>query len=188
MQSYAKRCGAERVVLSPSQFSEAANVFYEKLQLGNLLEQYERTLFLDADILVSPSNPNLFDLVPTSRFGMVSVEPVFRQLERSHRLISTLIGLVMWQAPYFNAGVMLASRAHQAMFEVDLSIVQLWHERAEAAGEGHFHDQGFFKHRLNQLGLPFKELGKSFNFTRAWGGFHKRFRHNFIHYVGLKGA
>lgn len=188
MRHYAERCGADLVLLEPSPLGERIGTYYEKCQIGGLLEHYERVLYLDADVLVSPDSPDVFVQVPQEQFGAVSVEAVFQKLSRSRRLTTALLGSVEWHVPYFNAGVMLASRAQRALFEADSSLLESWHSAAEAAGEGHFHDQDFFNHRLNLLGLPFYDMGQAFNFTRAWGGFHRRFDRYFIHYAGLKGA
>lgn len=188
MRAYAKRCNADFILLEQSSLGREFNAFYEKCQVAKLLEHYERVLYLDADILVLPDSPDVFAMVPADRFGAVSVDSVFRHLERSKRLTQQVLGTIDWNQPYFNAGVMLVSRAQQALVAVESEIIDRWHRGVLALGEGSFHDQDLYNYRLNALGLPLFDMGRAFNFTRAWGDFHQRFAQSFVHYAGLKGV
>lgn len=187
IEAYARRCGADLLQLQASSLSDDFNIFYEKFQLGPLLERYRRILYVDVDILILPDSPDVFALAPEDHFAAVSVDPVFRRGERSRSMTQQVLGPVDWRHPYFNAGLMLVSRGQQALFTPGEDMMRHWHEGAAALGEGSFHDQDLFNYRLNALGLPFHDLGRAFNFTRAWGDFHRRFGQNFIHYAGLKG-
>lgn len=188
MHCYAQRCNADFILLEPSTLSQNFNAFYEKCQVADLLERYERVLYLDADILVSPDSPDVFSLVPVDQLGAVSVNPVFRDLERSRRLTQQVLGPILWNQPYFNAGVMLVSRGQRPLLAIEPEIIHRWHHGVLALGEDSFHDQDLFNYRLNALGIPLFDMGRAFNFTRAWGGFHQRFGQSFVHYAGLKGV
>src|SRR5688500_3412148 len=53
MRQYAERCGADFFVLSGSGLKEMWPGF-SKLMLGRLLHIYDRLLYVDSDILISP--------------------------------------------------------------------------------------------------------------------------------------
>jgi hypothetical protein len=43
---------------------------YEKFRVQHFVPQYERTLFVDSDVVISPDCENLFDIVPESHVGI----------------------------------------------------------------------------------------------------------------------
>jgi len=66
---YAKRVVADLIVCREPQYSihfqsdggEAILACAEKLKIGELLSQYERVLYVDADVLISPNAENIFE-------------------------------------------------------------------------------------------------------------------------------
>jgi hypothetical protein len=68
MRAYAERVGAEFIKLTDvtcPPFPEG-----EKWQTNDLFDIYDRILFVDADIVIRPGAPNLFELVPEDHVGL----------------------------------------------------------------------------------------------------------------------
>lgn len=188
LQAYAHVCGAELLYLNKTFRSrDTGKPAYEKFQLADLLNRYDRILFIDTDILVSPESPNLFNLVPDSHLGAVSVESVYKAVEKEKVASEEILGPLQWSQPYFNSGVILFSQRHREMLESGAQLIDRWHKGKLAQGIEARNDQTIFNYCLNTSGGTLHDLGPSFNFTRAWGRFHERFRHYFIHYAGLTG-
>lgn len=67
MRQYAEKVGADFIVLSGATQNWWA---LEKFRVGRLARRYDRTLFLDADVLVHEQSPDLFERVPTDTVAM----------------------------------------------------------------------------------------------------------------------
>lgn len=67
MQRYADKFDADFIALTG-----ATQCWWglEKMRIKPLIEQYDRALFLDADVLIREGAPNLFDVVPPGHIGM----------------------------------------------------------------------------------------------------------------------
>lgn len=190
MRAYAQRCGADfRVFTAPLVGSETGLPGrYEKFQLFSLLDDYDRLLFLDSDILVSPVAPDLFRLVPEGKFGMAN-EETFSRAPLDRQLTQTVLGAINWGSPYFNSGLMLVDRAHADFFDPRSPLLERWH--AFCKGESRYHpageDQAYLNYRLASSTLPFVDLGHQFNFTGVRSDPERRFNSYFLHYSGRGG-
>ena len=119
---YADKVNADVVLIKESKynlkgkFSGGYNYLtFEKNQIFDYLDKYERILRLDNDVLITPKAPNYFELDPS--FIYVSREDVGSR--RPHRLneitnIKKALGdIPTWNDLYFNSGVMLVSTEHK---------------------------------------------------------------------------
>jgi hypothetical protein len=189
MRHYAERCGANFIVLDHPRLSEKLGTpKYERLQLFHLLEQYDRAIFFDTDILVAKDAPDLFAIVPASCLGVASEEP-YVMSSRDKEVTQEILGKVDWRSDYFNSGMMVLSREHKALFDPDNPDLKLW-----ATGDFRklhinlLNDQPFLNHRVNKLGINVMDLGYRYNHTRtAMRKTHLRFRSHIIHYAGASG-
>jgi lipopolysaccharide biosynthesis glycosyltransferase len=186
MRDYARRCQAEFVVFDqPRVAAVLGQNTYEKFQLDGLLASYERIAFVDTDILIAPDAPNVFELVPVGTFAAASEEG-YSQSARHKRLTQEVLGPVSWSRPYFNSGVMVLDRAHAAVFDLRAPKLLQW-----ATGSDRQHhdlsDQPYLNYRVNELDLPFLDLGYRFNHTRVLTDTKVRFRSHFVHYAGPSG-
>ena len=189
MTRYAAKCNAQFVVIDTAKVSDQYGIpsKYEKFQIFDLFERYDRILFVDTDILIAPYTPSLFDLVPEDRFA-ASNEAQYSMAERDKALTQEVLGAVDWKNPYFNSGVMLLGKQHKAIFDPTLSELHRW-------GSGEFrknhvnllNDQPYLNHRLNSLGIPLFDLGSKFNHTRVIKETYTRFNSYMIHYAGPSG-
>lgn len=190
METYARRCGADFVVIDKpalaGRFGLPAR--YEKFQLFDLLDQYERVLFLDNDILVSPDAPDVFLHVPVEAFAAAS-ETGFSRAALDIELTQQVLGALPWRMPYFNTGVMVASAVHRPLFDPTRSALKAWNAFSQADSRYHpaGEDQAYLNYLVNALTVPFLDLGYRFNHTRVRTDTHRRFHSHFIHYAGPSG-
>lgn len=186
MGNYAKRTSSALIVIEKSVMSDITNEpFYEKYQVGNILNDYKRVLFLDSDILVLPHSPNVFEMVPEECFAAVSVESVYPKVEHEKNSISGILGEISWTVPYFNAGAMLFSQSNKSLYQDTGHFLKQWICGKNKNNIKALHDQTLINYCANYFQIKFFDLGKSFNYTRIWGSFHHRLLHYFIHYAGL---
>jgi hypothetical protein len=186
MREYASFCGADFVVIRERRLSALLpQPTFEKLQLHEILGQYERVVFFDSDVVLAPDAPDLFRIVPPGSFGAVS-EEAYYDAPLHKRLTQEVLGEVAWTRPYFNSGVMVLSASHRSVFDPFHESLTKW--VAGERGEHHsLSDQPYLNHRVNALNVPFIELGRGFNHTRAMGGCHQRFRSHVVHFAGPGG-
>jgi hypothetical protein len=187
MREYARKCGADFIVIELPKFQHLGQLYYEKFQLYSLFDTYERILYLDNDVLVSPDSPDLFLLTPHDHFSASSEETWSRYPECKRAVLAEL-GEIRWTYPYFNAGVMLASRQHREIFNPHHPALKRWaNEEVRRRYPYQGDDQTYFNYRVNELQLPMVDQGFKFNHTRSISRTHTRFRSFFIHYAGPSG-
>jgi lipopolysaccharide biosynthesis glycosyltransferase len=189
MERYAGRFGLEVVHLEERDLNlevlrwrrRHRNLHLEKFQLFNLLEDYDRILYVDADVLIHPEAPNVFDIVPEAYLGVVNEqlgEEAPKREQEWGRMQRRLGKLEREPGRYFNAGVLVVSRAHRELFA--------YSKRKFAAGR--WPDQNTLNYYARQLGLPIRWLGPEWNCMPVFG---ERFQDPdqrrmswFLHYAG----
>ena len=215
---YADRIGAdfycqeERIM----RMSEQGND--EKFNIYNLLDRYDRVLMLDADVLITPSAPDIFQEYPDPQYvymmnetqgnsditmkhclpRIISARPIVKDaIERIKNSDTTLSyynaesilrrqGIVMEKpeiilshtVPYFNAGVVLASKPNRFIFD----------REGYFTNSGWYSDQDYINYRnflhYDKTGeqiikpLPMKWNGM---FVYELDAMHKCY---FLHYAG----
>jgi hypothetical protein len=187
MREYAGRCNADFIVITAPHLGHLGRFTYEKFQLYSLLDIYDRIIFIDTDILVSKDSPNLFDVVPRDHFGAAS-ETTYSQAPVHQRITQEELGPIDWKYPYFNSGMMIFSRAHKEVFDPNDPKLARWatdevRTRYNLLGS----DQPYLNYRVNELGVPFVDVGFRFNHTRAIRETQYRFQSHFIHHSGPSG-
>lgn len=118
IRAYANKIGAEFMVISEKRIA-TTTAHWEKFQIFDLLNKYERILYIDSDVIIRSDCPNLFDIVPSNKLGMFN-EANFT--DRSRELIIDCckqygVTLPGWDGRYFNSGVMVISRTHKYLFQ-----------------------------------------------------------------------
>src|SRR5262245_19021173 len=68
MRAYADKLGADFIVWT--NFEGHIVPAYKKLDLGGLLDQYDRLLYLDNDVLVRDDAPDIIEVVPEDCLGL----------------------------------------------------------------------------------------------------------------------
>ena len=122
LERYAERIGAQFVVID--EYSSSTPHF-EKFQIYNMLNKYNRIIYLDTDIIVREDCPNLFEVVPYDKLGVFN-EGAF--IDRTMPMVEVAkqykISIDKWNRQYYNTGVMVLSRVHKFLFkppEVEIS-------------------------------------------------------------------
>jgi hypothetical protein len=122
MQRYAEKCGAAFHVIT-EHYRDDLRPDLSKFYLLRYLQQYERVLYLDADILIRPSAVNLFDDVAPHQVGCVlDVCPEDIQLTdwiTGYKLFKQAVTCTSTPEPvarWVQCSCMLYSRCHLALF------------------------------------------------------------------------
>jgi len=118
IKAYAEKIGADFINISEF------NKYYitqkwNKFHIHELLNKYNRIIYLDIDILVRDDCPNLFDVVPENKLGMFNegrYVPRFEFLEQASEYYEE--PLKKWNGTFYNSGVMVISRMHKQIFKL----------------------------------------------------------------------
>ncbi len=161
MERYAGRVNARFVNLTKrvEKYNGVAVAFH-KFEIFHLLDQFERVLYIDSDILVRGSCPDLFKMVPESKVA-ARLENKFPAGAKPFKMLQAIDlyspGLacdrgIVWM----NTGVILASRSHKDLFRLPENMVE-----AEA-GKG---EQPLLNLLLYKNKYDFQELDYRFNYS-----------------------
>lgn len=186
-EAFCARHGCDLVILNERkirhrlQWRKArVNLHLEKFQIGPLLDVYQRILYLDADILVSPTCPDLFSMVPEKTLGIVP-DPAGPQMwkrdEEMARMQAAFGTLESPIPPYFNAGVLILSRTHRELMRFDPTRLL----------PGRWPDQTCLNYFSAKWTLPRTELDPRANFLPGhdgWRNAAKRRAAWIVHYAG----
>ncbi len=131
MRTYARRISAEFKVITEKKVSQTT-VHWEKFQIKELLDTYDRILFLDTDIIVRGDCPDLFELVPEESLGAFDESTYYTDARARMKTTadSYASDLSLWDGRYFNTGVMVISRIHKKVFEKPEHEVENFYEQS----------------------------------------------------------
>lgn len=120
IKRYADKIGADFISkeeIDPNLITQK----WQKFQIYNLLNKYERIIYLDTDIIVREDCPNLFDIVPQNKLGMFNEGKYAPRLEYIQDA-SKVYGeeVYEWNHKFYNSGVMVISRKHKQLFKPPL--------------------------------------------------------------------
>lgn len=182
IKNYAKKCGADFITMTEDSDCTVGHGRYhfKIMQVGSLLDEYDRVLNLDSDILINESCPNIFDIVPYECVGTIYEDKGSRAEDRHQRirLIQEQFGYIGWSEGYPNTGVFLTSKLHKNIFEKINN--EYW------VGRGF--DDVHLGYQINKNNYCFHELSFKYNnmtmFCEAWNHFPSRFESHIIHYAG----
>lgn len=192
MIKYADRTSSDFVSLSPvysNRFLGIPN--YEKLQILNLLEYYDRVAFIDADTLISPGAPSLFEIVDYDCLGVFIASRYSDGHNPSIRAILGELGDINWRMETrnteiyesFNSGVIVLNREIGRVFAQELHLAEKW---SRFDSRGYFmSDQPFLNYLSQKHRVPLHDIGYRYNHTLAPGVSTLRFSSYIIHYAGI---
>lgn len=186
-KQYAKKVGADFYVISQPVVNYRCPHF-EKLQVLSLFDQgYDRVLYLDGDILVTPDAKNIFEEYPDEDKFYAYDEnshPDKEWMDRDSD-VEALPKDFEWaknadgKYRYFNAGVMLFSKKHRFCFsgiENLPDVPEMWK----------YAEQTAFNYLIAKNGVEWEAIDYSFNRMDLGEEDleNKRFDANIIHYAG----
>jgi ADP-heptose:LPS heptosyltransferase/lipopolysaccharide biosynthesis glycosyltransferase len=176
--AYAERCDAELIVMSEG---DVPSAHWLKFGMYDLLhKQFDRIAFIDADILIRPDTPSLFDIVPEDQFGIFNEGFYTPRSMCIHEVKKVYnVELPNWNgADYYNTGVMIVSRQRRHIFKVNGEIKNL---------RNAFGEQTYLNMRIMQSGVKVFPLHFDFNrmniLDRLTG--MTRLNSYLVHYAGF---
>ena len=174
LKAYADKIGADFIVIDD--MGERTLPHYRKLDLGKLLKTYGRILYVDTDILIREDAPDLFDIVPIGKCGMLD-EGRFTDRQANMENFITQFGLdpKTWDKKYYNTGVMLFDKSHKALFIEPPSEINNFYEQSYINLE-------IFNFKIPMYGLTYK-FNRMSCMDKITG--EERYDSYFMHYAGL---
>lgn len=183
---YAKKVDADFICLteysgdfeSISKSNILHEALFEKLALGRFLKKYQRILYLDGDILITPKAKNIFIEYPDLNKVYMLNEGLLSDRKEELSLIANRIKKPIQDINYFNAGVILFSNGAKFLQSILTKDLQFFYDSS------HWFDQTYINYisRFNKLNVV--SLDGNFNRMALLGSPEKRFSANFIHYAG----
>jgi lipopolysaccharide biosynthesis glycosyltransferase len=157
--------------------------WFEKIYINELLKQYDRVLYIDADILITPDAPDIFSLFPKEDHVYMLNEGLHANREKQIQQISALLPLGKnWVTEkgepfYYNAGVMLISQQCNFFAYVDQK------EFLKLCTRVSMYDQTYFNYLMLKHNINVENLPKEFNRLSLFGE-ENYLQGYFIHYAG----
>lgn len=197
LMDYAKQWGCDFIVLDEKEdwMTDYELAHYRILRVREILEHYERVLVIDSDIVIMPTCPNPFEVVPVDKIGTIYEDVGSREAMRQGVIMSIQerFGHVEWEEGYINTGLFVVSRQHSNIFQrieppkdqiQDASFSPL-----KGLWMGFGYDDALIGYNIHKFGHEVHELPFQFNhmsmFSEDWNGNANRFNSHIIHYAGL---
>lgn len=153
---------------------------YRIMDLYELLDEYDRILQLDSDIVINKTCPNLFDIVPEDCIGTIYEDVGSRAVYRRNTIKEAQMQweYIGWKEGYINTGVFMVSKCHKPIFQ-------------KVNGEywtGFGFDDVLLGYQIVKQGMKVHELPFQYNhmtmFSEPWNGSANKFDSHIIHYAG----
>lgn len=168
ISEYAKKVSADFIMRTDildhvlSDEKDYKNVIMEKFYIKELLKYYDRVLYLDADVLIMPNAPNIFQwhIDPSALYLYNEVK--FNNVDYG-KYIKKIKQNINWTCAdngrydFYNAGVMLAGRACSKAFEFIEEEYFIMENLPMIV------DQPYLFHNILKHNITIKELDKRFN-------------------------
>ena len=180
---YADKWGADFKVLDDQYYNKLGFAMwnYRTIVFHELLEDYERIFYLDSDIVINKTCPNIFDFVPYDTVGLVLEDKGSRLKNRRGRIAqikAAFGGNEHWTEGFPNGGLYIVSSIHRDIFTKING--QLWN------GPGY--DGNHYMYQIIKQGHKYIDLGYKWNhmsmFSEAWNESLSRFDSYILHYAG----
>ena len=117
IKEYASKINAD--FISVEQCNTSTPHWEKLVQIYHLLNQYERIIYVDTDLIIRDDCPDLFDIVPENQLGAFDEMPFTPRRESSLINACKDYNLVLndWNGKYYNTGVMVISRQQKQLFK-----------------------------------------------------------------------
>jgi hypothetical protein len=173
LMAYADKVGADFIVWSDVSGYKIAE--YKKMEVGALLDVYDRVLYVDTDIIIRDDAPDIFALVPYDHLGMLEESDYYDRRLTVLRFMEHIgFDSTVWNGKYYNAGLFVCSQVHRDLF---VRPPTEW---------DHFRDQTFFNtliadRKAKVFSLPYR-FNRVLGMDRVYG--EDRLDCYFLHYAG----
>ena len=189
-KAYGKKVGADVIVSDRLHYKvdiknpkfDASPAWCEKLYITDLLKEYDRVLYLDADIIVTPEARDIFELYPDLDTVYMFNEGCHRDRGQQAEQINDVLGAVHWpkeneQVVYYNSGMFLVSK------ETGLFNNASVEEMQAICNEVKFYDQTYINYLIRRDGIKSVAVESNFNRMQLLG-YDDYKNADFIHYSG----
>lgn len=153
---------------------------YRIFKVADYLDEYDRVLIIDSDVIIMPGTPNIFEVVDPEKIGSIYEDIGSRGEQRGHIIegIQRKYGDVGWRQGYINTGVFVVSKKHKSIFQKING--ELW--------TGFGYDDALIGYNIHKFNFEVQELSFKFNhmsmFSEPWNNNANRFDSYIIHYAG----
>ena len=174
MQQYAEKYGIDFIVVDDN-YRTDQHPCYMKQFINTLWWRYDRVFYVDADILILPHAPNIFDVVPPDKLGIYEEGRLYaRMCSRIHKNRTPMMQkyVVLYNAAlqeqrltpvdfsaydgrYFNAGMFICTEQTNPHRPPVGGVMRL-------PNSGHF-DQNYLNLMIHQYQIPVYELESKWN-------------------------
>lgn len=158
--AYCKKFGFDFIVINSEQINGYATNL-EKFQLYKHYDDYDRIAFIDADIIIHPDAPPIFDFVRPEDIGATYDNSINSATANSERNIEEIeevqnkLGRIDgWKTEYVNSGVLVTSKKHRDIFT---------HAEYRDRFESRFKDQTLINWNIQKHGFKIHRLHARFN-------------------------
>lgn len=175
IKAYAEKIGADFKVIDEQKIAKTTP-HWEKFQIHDLLDEYERIIYIDTDIIIREDCPDMFGFVSPYSLGMFNEAPF---TERSKEMMIDIcksydVKLESWNGKYYNSGVMVISKIHKELFKKPEKEVF------------NFYEQSYINMKIAEMGVEVQEIAHNFNRMSCMDVVTGEDRHAswVIHYAG----
>jgi lipopolysaccharide biosynthesis glycosyltransferase len=192
-EKYAARVGAELVITTSfnyglqgkSQgFLQRHCAWLEKVRMKDLLQQYDRVLYIDADILISPDAPDIFLAYPETDTVYMLNEGQYMDRGKTIAQVLSLLPLnknwpkdTQEKLIYYNVGVMLMSKESNLFQHINMD------DLLSLCGKVTLYEQTYLNYLIMFHNLKAYDISQNFNRMDIFG--HENYLNgHFIHYAG----
>lgn len=168
-----------KLLITDSNCSGDGRFHFRILELYDLLDEYDRILNLDADIIITDNCPNPFEVIDEDKIGTNLEDKGSRQGPRRQtmRQVQNQWGDIGWKCDYINTGFFMVSKIHKPIFK---DLGKFW--------TGFGFDDVQIGYQIKKNGFEFQELDYTWNhmimYAEPWNGNPDRFKSKIIHYAG----
>lgn len=133
---------------------------FERFQIYDLLDKYERVCYVDSDIYIKNNSPNIFDIVPDKKLG-IYCESVDINRDAFIGHLKSQFNLTDDIKLYYNSGVIVASKMHKPVFNV--TMMNKFFKKPGIIVGG-WPDQDYINYYILRRDVSVYDIGYKFNY------------------------
>jgi len=157
-KEYATKIKADFLIINETKFSNIHSANLEKFQVYDLFDLYDRIMYCDVDILISPRTPNVFKIVPETHIGAVydcgNNDEANINRNKEIEKVKKCLGDINWNDGYINSGVLVLSKEHRDVFT---------NAELRKRMDSIYCDQTLINYNIRKFDFPIFKLHQKFN-------------------------
>jgi lipopolysaccharide biosynthesis glycosyltransferase len=154
---------------------------FERFQIYDLLDVYDRVCYIDSDIYIKNNSPNIFDEVPVNKLGIyceskdLNRDDFIKHMKYNFKLNDDI-------RLYYNSGVMVASQMHKSMFNV--TFLKKFFNRGGIITGG-WPDQDYINYHIYHREVRVYDIGYKYNYLHSELKDSRLQSAYFVHFAGI---